>query len=82
MEQSRGKKIFHIIMIIVIIVAILFSVGILVLRYQVEGETNMPFKVSKITLISATDATNNNDESNRWNLNVIQNNDIYIYIYK
>lgn len=82
MEQNISKKIFHICMIIVIIVAILFAVGILVLRYQVEGETNLPFELSKIAIVSSVDATSNEDVTNRWNLNINQNNDIYLYIEK
>lgn len=82
MEQRLSRKVFHICMVIVIIIAILFVVGILVLRYQVEGETNLPFNLSKITIISSIDATNNEDTTNRWNLNVSQNNDIYLYIEK
>ena len=82
MEQKLSKKVFHICMIIVIIVAILFGVGILVLRYQVEGETNLPFEISKITIISATDGKDNKDEANKWNITVNQNNDVYIYIEK
>ena len=82
MEQKTSKKIFHICMIIAIIAAILFGVGILVLRYQVEGETNMPFEISKISVISSVDSTTNSDEANMWNMNVIQNNDIYVYIDK
>ena len=82
MEQKRSKKIFHMCMIIVIIVAILFIVGILILRYQVEGETNMPYDISKITVISSTDAKDAADGVNRWNMTINQNNDIYVYIDK
>lgn len=82
MEQKLSKKIFHICMIIVIIATILFVVGILVLRYQVEGETNLPFELEKITVVSSVDAISNQDPANRWNLNISQNNDIYLYIEK
>lgn len=82
MEQGFKKKLFHICMIIVMIAAILFVVGILVLKYQVEGETNLPFNLSKISVISSADATDNEDAANRWNLTINQNNDIYMYIEK
>lgn len=82
MEQKIGKKIFHICMVIVIIVAILFAVGVIILRYQVEGETNLPFQMTDIKIISSVDATDNEDATNRWNLTVHQNNDIYITIAK
>ena len=82
MKQKLSKKVFHICMIIVIIFAILFGVGILILRYQVEGETNLPFEISKISIISSVDGKDNKDEKNKWNITVNQNNDIYIYIDK
>lgn len=82
MEQTTKKKLFHVFMIIVIIAVILFTVGIIIIRYQVEGETNLPFDISKIAIISAVDSVDNKDEVNKWNLTVNQNNDVYIYIDK
>ena len=52
LKDLTKTKSFHICMIMVIIVVILFVVGLLVLRYNVEGETNMPFNLSKIAIIS------------------------------
>lgn len=82
MEQSIGKKIFHICMIIGMIAVLLIGVGVLVLLYQVEGETNLPFQISKIAIISSVNGKDNQDEANTWNLTVNQNNDIYLYIDK
>ena len=82
MSQYLKKKIFHICMITLIIISILFVVGMLILQYQVKGETNLPFEISKISIISAVDAESVENASERWNLNINQNNDIYIYIEK
>lgn len=82
MEQSTKKKLFHVFMVILILAVILFAVGIIIIRYQVEGETNLPFDISKIAIISAIDSKDNKDETNRWNLSINQNNDVYIYIDK
>ncbi|MBR3249949.1 MAG: hypothetical protein IKF83_04595 [Clostridia bacterium] len=82
MEQSLGKKIFHICMIIAIIVAIFLGVGILMLRYQTKGETNLPFEISKIAIISSVDGINNPNAESPWNITVNQNNDVYLYIDK
>lgn len=79
---SIGKKIFHVCMIAILIVAILTVSVILILRYQLIGETNLPFELSKITIISSTGGKNNEDTENKWNINVEQNNDIYLYIAK
>ena len=82
MGKKINKKLFHICMIIVVITAILFGIGILILRYQVEGETNLPFEITKISIISSVDGKDNKDEANKWNITVNQNNDIYFYIDK
>ena len=82
MFRNLNKKIFHIIMIIVIVFVILCVAGILILRYQVEGELNMPFKITKISIVESVEGTENQGSAEKWNLNVHQNNDIYIYIEK
>lgn len=76
------KKVIHICIIITILVAIGFTGLIVVLRYSEKGETNMPFDITKITIVSTTDAKDSEDEENLWNLDVCQNNDIYIDIEK
>ena len=84
LKYITSKKSFHICMTIVIIAVILFIAGILILRYQVEGETNMPFDITKITLISTSDGVDKNQEGDNtnWAFDINQNNDIYIYIEK
>lgn len=82
MSRYLNRKIFHVVMIIVIIVAILCVAGILMLRYQVEGESNMPFKISKITIVESVEGLENQESPEKWNFKVNQNNDIYIYIEK
>lgn len=82
MYRSLNKKIFHIIAIILIIFVILCATGIMILRYQVEGESNMPFKISKISIVESVEGMANEGATEKWNLNVNQNNDIYIYIEK
>lgn len=82
MYRSLNKKIFNTIMIIVIIFVILFIAGFLALKYQVEGETNAPFKITKISIIESVEGMENQGTAEKWNLNVNQNNDIYVYIKK
>ena len=78
MFRNLNKKIFHIIMIIAIIFVILCVAGILILRYQVEGESNMPFKIKKISIVESVEGNAIQGATEKWNLNVNQNNDIYI----
>ena len=81
-KQLANTRQFHICMVLVIIFAILFIAGIISLKYNVEGEGNPPFNLSKISIISNIDGTDTEDTENKWNLEVNQNNDIYLYIKK
>ena len=82
MYRNLSRKIFNTIMIIVIIISILCVGGILILKYQVEGEANLPFKITKISIIESVEGMENLGTLEKWNLNVNQNNDIYVYIEK
>lgn len=81
-KQIINTKQFHIIMVLFIIFSILFVAGVVSLRYNVEGEGNLPFYISKISIISNVEGTDVEDNTNKWNLQVNQNNDIYLYIKK
>lgn len=82
MNREIKLKIIKICLTVTIIVAILFTIGIILIKYQVEGEKNLPFEISKIIIVSSSEGKENEDLENRWNLNINQNNDIYIYINK
>ena len=82
MFRSLNKKIFHMIIIVGIVFVILCVTGILVLRYHVEGETNMPFRITKISIVESVEGNAIEGATEKWNLNVNQNNDIYVYIEK
>ena len=81
-KNLTKTKSFHICMIMVMIVVILFVVGMLILRYSVEGETNMPFVLDKITIISSQEGINDGQTDAKWSFDVHQSNDIYLYINK
>lgn len=61
-------------------ILIIILVAILLLKYNVEGEKNLPFEITNILIVSTVDAIGNDDSENRWNLSILQNNDIYIDI--
>ena len=82
LKMLMSNKLFHLVVIIVIIVAILFFLGITVLRYNVEGETNMPFVLSKISIISQSLGTDKTVDGMKWAFDVNETNDIYLYIDK
>lgn len=60
---------------------IIIAVFIIVIQYQIEGEKNMPYTLSKITIVSTAEGEQETkDQENKWNLNVNQNNDVYFFI--
>ena len=81
-KNLTNKKSFHLCMIIIIIAVILFVVGIIILQYNVEGEKNMPFKLSKISIISTQEGLDSEVVDTKWAFQVYQSNDIYLYISK
>ncbi len=110
MISDKRKKIIKLSSIIGTIAVIIAISLFLVIRYQVEGEKNMPFKPTKIIVISSAvtsertdnetvetaseENTENTDEAENqnteqqpaesyiWDENVVQTNDVYIYISK
>lgn len=82
MENARRKeKIKACIAIAIIVLAILIT-GIITMKYHVEGEGNMPFTLSKITIVSTAEGVQNQGTTDKWNLSINQNNDIYFSIEK
>lgn len=82
-KTFTNTKQFHIFMVIFIIFIIISIFGLISLKYNVEGEANLPFYLSKISVISSVEGIDDkSDSENKWNLNVNQNNDIYLYIKK
>lgn len=82
LKELTNNKFFHIIILVTIVAILLFIVGIVVLRYNVEGETNMPFHLSKISIISSSEGKDKESVDSRWAFDLYQSNDIYIYIDK
>ena len=52
------------------------------LKYDVEGETNMPFYLSRIVVISSAEGIQKEKTENIWDLDILKNNDIYLEIEK
>ena len=82
MSQKLSKKVFHVSMIIIILIIIGFTALLMALRYDAHGEVNMPFDISKISIISTIDGKDVENSPSKWDLSVSQNNDIYIYVEK
>lgn len=85
MNDEIIKKIIHIFIIIFITILVGTIIALLILKYNVEGENNMPFKLSKIMIISTAQGEEINEDTenqSKWNLEISQNNDVYLEISK
>lgn len=79
MDRKSFIKKYIAIFVIAIITVVILSIMV---KYSVEGETNMPFKISKIMIISTAGGIEKEESISKWNLNLLQSNDIYIDIIK
>lgn len=79
-KEQKSKIIKKYIFISFLVLAIIISI-LLIVKYNVEGEKNLPFKIEKVIIKSSLD-TQNNDSENIWDMSIMQNNDIYIYFKK
>lgn len=65
-----------------VIVIILITVISIIIKYYVEGEKNMPFNISKVMVISSASGTQKENSKIKWDVELDQNNDIYINIVR
>ena len=80
--ESKKDKIIKSSIISVVVVLLIIIIGLLILKYQVEGETNMPFSLSKIMVFSTAEGVQKEESTVKWDMNIMQNNDIYLEIVK
>lgn len=78
----KTHKIIKRIVILSAVIIIGLIVGSIIIKYQVEGETNMPFHISKVMVISSAQGMQSESPEAKWDLQLVQNNDIYIDITK
>ena len=79
--NKKLKKIISFFVVIFIIVLVVTIICLLMLKYEVEGENNMPFELSQMVVVSTAEGIDTEGE-NTWNFELVQNNDIYINIAK
>ena len=82
-EPVLEKRTLHGYIIIAVTVIIFLTVGLLMLKYQVEGEKNMPFNLSEMDIISTAKSSEiKKNKKGKWEAEIYQKNDIYFYIEK
>ena len=83
MDGSKVNKLILKSAYIVIGVLIIAVIGLLILKYDVEGEKNIPFKLSSIIVISSAEGYQEKENPDyKWDAQIYQNNDIYLNIEK
>lgn len=76
-EKILKKSLF-----IIFLVMLLMVVISIMIKYDVEGEKELPFSITKILLVSTVDGNVINDTENLWNIGITQVNDLYMYVDK
>ena len=79
MDKEKKKQIIKLCVAVLVFAIIIILVAAIMIRYQVEGDKNMPFNLSKIIIVSTAEG-NETKGKKKWNFDVLQNNDVYIYI--
>lgn len=83
MISGKRKQTIKLIAAIAILVLLFIFIVIMMIKYEVEGETNMPFKLTKIVIIGTVEGLETEtDSEKKWNFDIYQNNDVYFYIDK
>lgn len=77
MEENKKEAIKRAVAIFILILLI-GIVGFIMIKYEIEGETNLPFKLSKIIIISTADAIEKDEQT----MSITQCNDLYLTIEK
>lgn len=81
MESEKKKQMIKLCIAISVLAIIFIIVGTIMIKYEVEGDKNMPFNLSKIMIVSTAEGIESKG-NNKWNFDLYQNNDIYFYIDK
>lgn len=76
------KRIIHTFVVIFILIMTILLAALLMFRYHVEGEKNLPFNVKKINIVSTAETNITQDKEEVWHAGMLQKNDIFFVIEK
>ena len=76
------KRIIHMCVVAAIAVMIILIAIFLMFKYSVEGETNLPFNLKSINIVSTAESSLNKDKEEVWHAKALQKNDIFFTIEK
>jgi len=81
LEQEKKKQMIKFWIAISILAIVILIVVSIMIKYEVEGDQNMPFNLSKIIIVSKAEGKQIEGEK-KWNFDMYQYNDVYLYIDK
>lgn len=81
MWEFRLKSVIRFCIVVFILTLVITIICLLMLKYSVEGENNMPFELSQLIVVSTAEGVDIEGD-NTWNFDFMQNNDVYLYISK
>ena len=81
MESDKKEKVKASIACTIVLLLIITAI-LIVMKYSVEGETNMPFKLSKIVIGSMVVSSDNIIDNDGLENDIVQNNGIYFELKK
>lgn len=82
-ENSRFNKAIKNNVWIFIFALVMAFICLIILKYHVEGEQNMPFELEEILVVSSAEGYQEKEsKKNNWEVEIYQTNDIYINIKK
>lgn len=76
------KRIIHMCVVAFILIMTIMFAALLMFKYQVEGEKNLPFNLTKINIVSTAESNLTQDEEDVWHAGILQKNDIFFVIEK
>lgn len=81
MKRKTKKNLKRIILLVIVLIILMVAL-ILSLKYEKEGEKNLPFGISKLLVVNTIEGERSDNPNFIWDLNLKQNNDVYIYFEK
>lgn len=81
-KDRQRKRMMHLYIIRLILAIALCTVAFIIYKYHVEGETNLPFNVSKLVVVSTAQTDEIILDEEKYKASILQKNDIYLIIEK
>lgn len=78
--KTPQRKVIELNLGVIIVVLVIAVIAVVLLKYHVEGEKDMPYVLKEIDIVSTATGKNEITEESKWNVMVSQNTDVYIEV--